>query len=142
MKTKDIIPVLLLFIAMTVSAQKKITVSELPPGAEDFIKQYFPNTTIDIAKKDWEHGEKGYEVILSDGTEVEFWKDGKWREVDGRKKPIPTGFIDKSIVDYVTKNYPNNKITHIDYGHKDVDVDLTEKIDLEFSKEGKFLEED
>ena len=139
MKTRNFFTVLLLFIAMAVSAQKKIAVSELPSGARDFIKQYFPNATIDKAKKDAEHGEKGYEVILSDGTEVEFWKDGKWREVDGRKNPIPIGFIDKKIVDYVTTNYPNNRITHIDYGHKDVDVDLTDNIDMEFTKEGTFI---
>lgn len=142
MKTRNIFTVLLLFIAMTVSAQKKIEVSELPSGARDFLKEYFPNATIDKAKKDAEHGEKGYEVILSDGTEVEFWKDGKYREVDGKEKSIPTGFIDQRIVDYVSKNYPNNKITHIDYGHKDVDVDLTDDVDLEFSKDGKFLKGD
>ena len=142
MKTKTIIVVLLLFTALTTTAQRKITVAELPPGAEDFITKHFPNATIAIAKKDWEHGEKGFEVILSDNTEVEFWKDGTWREVDGRGKPIPTAFIAPSIVEYVTKHYPNNKITHIDYGHKDVDVDLTGKIDLEFSKEGKFIKAD
>ena len=142
MNTRNIFTVLLLFIAITVSAQKKIEVSELPSGARDFIKQYFPNATIDKAKKDAEHGEKGYEVILSDGTELEFWKDGKYREVDGKKKPIPTGFIDQSIVDYVTKNYPDKKITHIDYGHKDVDVDLTDDVDLEFTKEGTFIKGD
>ena len=139
MRTKNIFTILLLFIAMTVTAQKKIAVSELPAGAIDFIKNYFPNATIEKAKKDAEHGEKGYEVILSDGTEVEFWKDGKWREVEGKKNPIPTGFIDRKIVDYVAANYPNNKITHIDYGHKDVDVDLTDNIDLEFTKEGTFI---
>lgn len=142
MKTKNIFAVLLLFVVMTAFSQKKITVAELPPGAEDFISKHFPKATISIAKKDREHGEKGFEVILSDGTEVEFWKDGKWREVDGHGKPIPTAFIAPSIVEYVAKNYPNNKITHIDYGHKDVDVDLTGKIDLEFSKEGKFLKGD
>lgn len=142
MKTKNILTALLLFLAMAVSAQKKIAVSELPSGAEDFIKRHFPKETIKEAKKDREDGEKGYEVILSGGTEVEFWKDGKWREVDGKGKPIPTAFIAPSIVEYVAKKYPKNKITHIDYGHKDVDVDLTGKIDLEFSKEGKFLKED
>lgn len=142
MKTKMIIVVVLLFTALTTTAQKKITVAELPPGAEDFINKHFPKATIVIAKKDWEHGEKGFEVILSDNTEIEFWKDGTWREVDGRGKPIPTAFIAPSIVDYVTKNYPNNKICHIDYGHKDVDVDLTGKIDLEFTKDGKFLKAD
>lgn len=139
MKTKNIFAVLLLLLALTVSSQKKIAVSELPSAATEFIKLYFPNATIEKAKKDAEHGEKGYEVILSDGTEVEFWKDGKWREVEGKKNPIPTGFIDKKIADYVAANYPNNKITHIDYGHKDVDVDLTDNIDLEFTKEGTFI---
>lgn len=139
MKTRNIITGLLLFIAVTVSAQKKIEVSDLPPASINFIREYFPNATVDKAKKDAEHGEKGYEVILSDGTEVEFWKDGKYREVDGKKKPIPTGYIDRKIVEYVAKNYPNNKITHIDYGHKDVDVDLTDDIDLEFTKEGTFI---
>lgn len=139
MKTRNIFTILLFFMTMIVSAQKKIEASELPSGANEFIRKYFPSATIKKAKKDAEHGEKGYEVILSDGTEVEFWKDGKWREIDGKGKPIPTGFIDKSIRDYVAKNYPKNKITHIDYGHKDVDVDLTGDIDLEFSKDGKFL---
>jgi hypothetical protein len=142
MKTRNIFAVLMLFIAMTVSAQKKIEVFELPLASINFIREYFPNVTVDKATKDAEHGEKGYEVILSDGTEIEFWKDGKWREVDGKNNPIPTDFINRKIVDYVTKNYPKNKITHIDYGHKDVDVDLTDKIDLEFTKEGTFIKGD
>lgn len=142
MKTTHILTATLLFFALTVNAQKKIEVSELPSEATEFIKKYFPNAEIEKVKKDAEHGEKGYEVILSDAIELEFWKDGKWREVDGKGKPIPTGFISKSITDYVVKNYPDDKITHIDYGHKDVDVDLTGGKDLEFSKEGKFLKED
>lgn len=139
MKTIITIAVLLISFVTTVNAQKKIEFAELPKASQEFIKKYFSNTTVDVVKKDAEHGEKGYEVKLKDGTEVEFWKDGSYREVDGDDKPIPTGFIPKAIKDYVTKNYPNEKITHIDYGHKDLDVDLTNKIDLEFTKEGKFL---
>jgi putative PepSY-like beta-lactamase-inhibitor len=126
-------------IGTAATAQKRIEVSELPKGATEFLNKHFSGISIDKAKKDAEHGEKGYEVILSDGTEIEFWKDGSYREVDGKDKPIPTAYIDPKITDYVTKNYSGKKITHIDYGHKDVDVDLEGKIDLEFSKEGKFL---
>lgn len=139
MKTKITIVAILLGFVISAHAQKKIEVTELPKPAQQFLKKYFSHTTVDIAKKDAEHGEKGYEVKLKDGTEVEFWKDGSYREVDGDDKPIPTDFIPKSIKDYVAKNYPNEKITHIDYGHKDLDVDLTNKIDLEFTKEGKFI---
>jgi Putative beta-lactamase-inhibitor-like, PepSY-like len=142
MKTKNILAVLLLVVALSATAQKKIKPSELPQGATAFLDKHFKGIPIEKAKKDAEHGEKGYEVILKDGTEIEFWKDGAWREVDGKGKPIPTAYISAVIVEYVDKNYPNEKITHIDYGHKDVDVDLTNKIDLEFDKSGRFLKGD
>lgn len=142
MKTKIAFAALLLGLAVSANAQKKIETTELPKAAREFLQKHFSHTSIEVAKKDAEHGEKGYEVKLKDGTEVEFWKDGSYREVDGGKNPIPTAFIPDSIKDYVSKNYPNEKITHIDYGHKDLDVDLTNGIDLEFTKEGKFLKAD
>src|SRR5690606_35905859 len=120
MNTKIITAVLLLGFAISAKAQKKIEVTELPKPAQEFLKKHFSNTSVEVAKKDAEHGEKGYEVKLKDGTEVEFWKDGSYREVDGGDKPIPTEFIPKAVKDYVKKNYPNEKITHIDYGHKDL----------------------
>jgi uncharacterized membrane protein YkoI len=140
---KKIIIIAVMFLGFTISAnaQKKIEVTELPKPAQDFLKKHFSNREIDVVKKDAEHGEKGYEVKLKDGTEIEFWKDGSYREVDGGKKPIPTAFIPASVKDYVSKNHPNEKITHIDYGHKDLDVDLTNNIDLEFTKEGKILKD-
>ncbi|WP_035643745.1 PepSY-like domain-containing protein [Flavobacterium sp. ASV13] len=141
MKTHHIIVVLLFGFVISANAQKRIETTELPKPAQEFLQKYFSYTAVDIAKKDAEHGEKGYEVILKDGTEVEFWKDGSYREVDGEKNPIPTDFIPANIKDYVSKNYPNEKITHIDYGHKDLDVDLTNGIDLEFTKDGKILKD-
>ncbi|MCI9845038.1 PepSY-like domain-containing protein [Flavobacterium pectinovorum] len=142
MKTKIFTVALLLGFVISTNAQKKIEVTELPKPAQEFLKKHFSHTSVEKAKKDAEHGEKGFEVKLKDGTEVEFWKDGSYREVDGDEKPIPTEFIPKNIKEYVAKHYPNEKITHIDYGHKDLDVDLTNKIDLEFTKEGKFIKGD
>ncbi|MDQ6531316.1 PepSY-like domain-containing protein [Flavobacterium sp. LHD-85] len=141
MKKRIFLAVVLLLIAISANAQKKIEVTELPKPAQDFLKKHFANENVASAHKDAEHGEKGYEVKLKDGTEVEFWKDGSYREVDGGDKPIPTDFIPDTIKAYVSKNHPNEKITHIDYGHKDVDVDLTNNIDLEFSKDGKILKD-
>lgn len=136
---KAVIVTAMVLFAIATNAQKKIETSELPAAARTFLDTHFKGIAIDKAKKDAEHGEKGYEVILADGTEIEFWKDGSYREVDGKDRPIPTAYIDPKVVEYVNANYPNNKITHIDYGHKDLDVDLTGKIDLEFTKEGTFL---
>ncbi|MCP2027548.1 putative membrane protein YkoI [Flavobacterium sp. HSC-32F16] len=141
MKNRIFLAIALLTITISASAQKKIEVAELPKPAQEFLKKHFSGTTVESAKKDAEHGEKGFEVKLKDGTEVEFWKDGSYREVDGGDNPIPTAFIPDNIKAYVAKNHPNEKITHIDYGHKDLDVDLTNKIDLEFTKDGKILKD-
>lgn len=141
MKTRILFAIALLSLTISASAQKKIEVTELPKPAQEFLNKHFSNTTIESVKKDAEHGEKGFEVKLQDGTEVEFWKDGSYREVDGGDKPIPTAFIPDNVKAYVAKNHPNEKITHIDYGHKDLDVDLTNDIDLEFTKDGKILKD-
>lgn len=141
MKTRILFAIALLSLTISASAQKKIEVTELPKPAQEFLKKHFSNTTIESVKKDAEHGEKGFEVKLQDGTEVEFWKDGSYREVDGGDKSIPTAFIPDNVKAYVAKNHPNEKITHIDYGHKDLDVDLTNDIDLEFTKNGKILKD-
>lgn len=141
MKRKIFLAIALLIVTVSVSAQKRIEVTELPKPAQEFLKKHFKHTSVVTAQKDPEHGEKGYEVKLKDGTEVEFWKDGSYREVDGGDNPIPTAYIPDNIKAYVTKNHPNEKITHIDYGHKDLDVDLTNKIDLEFTKDGKILKD-
>ncbi|MBD3582792.1 PepSY-like domain-containing protein [Flavobacterium selenitireducens] len=138
MKTTFILAIVLS--ALSANAQlNKIKVSELPQPAQAFLSEHFKEYKIAQAYKESQIGEKGFEVKMTDGTEVEFTKDGKWREVDGNDKPIPTAFIDKKITSYIAKAYPGKKITHIDYGHKDIDVDLEGKLDLEFDKNGNFL---
>lgn len=141
MEREIFLAVTLLILTISVNAQKKIEVTELPKDAQEFLKTHFSHTSVEKVQKDPEHGEKGYEVKLKDGTEVEFWKDGSYREVDGGDMPIPTDFIPNNIKAYVAKNHPSERITHIDYGHKDLDVDLTNKIDLEFTKDGKILKD-
>jgi len=142
MNTKITFAAVLLGLAVSASAQTKIEASELPKPATFFLDRYFKNEAIDVVKKDAEHGENGYEVKLKNGMEIEFYKDGKVREVDGGDKPIPTDYISLAIVNYAAQHYPNEKITHVDYGHKNIDVDLTNKIDLEFNRDGSFLKVD
>lgn len=123
-----------LFCVSTINSQKKIEVSDLPSAASQFLKRHFANEVIKKVKQRRKHGQRGYEVYLTNGTQIGFWKDGKWREVHGHKKPIPTDFIDERIRNYVAENYPESKITHIDYGNNDIRVDVTGKSNLKFTK--------
>lgn len=135
MKTKIILVTSMLAFTFSIFSQKKIDFEKLPASSQEFLNTYFSSTPIIIATKDKENGEKGFEVKLKNGIYVEFWKDGSYREVNGGNKPIPTGFIPKSVLKYVTKRYPKEKITRIDYGHEDLEVNLTHNIVLKFTKD-------
>jgi len=128
------------FLGISANAQETtIKNSELPAEATAFIKKYFSKSTIHHAIKDKDKTKITYEVMLDNMTELEFTEKGAWKEVDGKDKAIPTGYILKPILDYVKNNYPKASITHIDKGLSDIDIDLDNGIELEFDLKGKFL---
>lgn len=141
MKMKNIIVALSLLFAVTTFAQNKKT-SEIPANSKQFLSEQFPQHTISSVRDNDANRIKGFTVTLSNNTEIEFRKDGHWKEVDGNGKEIPTALVVQPILDYVTKNYPKEKITKIEYSLSKIEIDLTNKIDLQFDKDGKFIKID
>lgn len=141
MKIRNIIAALTFLTAVTAKAQNN-TIAELPAKSQDFLRENFSKLTVSKVVKDGEGSKKGYKAILSDNTEVEFWKNGDWREVDGNGKAIPTFFVLGAIQDYVNKNYSSEKITQIEYHPASIDIELTNKVSLKFDINGKFVKID
>lgn len=141
MKIRNFIVVLSFLTAITANAQKNAK-TELPAKAQQFLKDNFPKQTITLVKEDSEDDMNGYKAILSDNTEVEFRKNGNWREIDGKGKAIPTFFVVQPILDYVAKNYSSQKITQIEYHQDKIEIELSNKVGLEFDKDGKFVKID
>lgn len=140
MKIKNLLLALFTLASFAVTAQEEtITTRELPAPAVEFLATNFKDNPVKHVVKDTDKKKVAFEVTLADGTELEFTQKGKWKEVDGNRKAIPTAFIPQSILDYVKTNYPKEQITHIDKGHRDYDVDLSNGLDLEFDLAGKFL---
>lgn len=140
---KHTFSLLLLTATLIATAQEKpIRPTDLPKPAIDFLQLYFKNNAIHHAVKDTDKKKISYEVMLADGTEVEFNAEGKWKEVDGKDKAIPTAFIPVSIINYVNAKYAKEKIYHIDKGLKDIDIELGNKVELEFDLSGKFIRVD
>lgn len=141
MKIRNIIVAATLFTSVVTFAQQN-SKSELPVKAQQFLTENFPEQIVSSVLVDAKDSKKGFKAILSDKTEVEFWKNGNWREIDGKGKAIPTNFVVQPILDYVTKNYPNQKITQVEYSLGKIEVDLSNKKSLEFDKDGKFVKID
>lgn len=117
--------------------------SALPKAAQTTIANNF-KSKVSLVKidKDWGRISE-YEVILTDGTEISFDKDGNWDNVEvNNTKSVPAAFVPKSIRAYVAKQQPGQRIVGIDRDRKGYDVELSNGIDLKFDKAGNFLRYD
>ncbi len=111
--------------------------SQLPSKATEFISQYFPSAKILSSQKDKDE----YEVKLSDGTEIDFYKDGEWKDVDAAAGVIlPTGFYPSEIDNYIAQYYEGlgiNEITKVARGYE---VELNTGTEMIFAHDGSFIE--
>jgi len=113
--------------------------AELPVQAKSFIDSYFGGYTVLRIERDTRSVEEYYEVHLTDGTQIDFDKEGIWTEVDGNGRAIPTGFINPQIVAYITANHPTTSVESIGKEVYGFDVDLLNNLDLRFNGNGDFL---
>ena len=68
-------------------------INQLPLAARNFINQHFVKPQVAHIKIDSEILSKKYEVLLTNGTEIDFDSKGNWQEVDAKKGRIPATII-------------------------------------------------
>lgn len=119
--------------------EKIMDPSRLPEKAQNFITNNFDGATITNVTKEYDDFTIHYDAYLSDGSYVEFDKDGRWREVENRTKGVPTSIIPVKIMEYVTTNYADNFVIKIEHTDRHYEVELNNDFDLYFSHDGNFI---
>lgn len=127
------------FLTTIVSFGQNTEKLKLPLKSQHFLSDNFSTQTVTSVIENASDSKKGFKAILADNTEVQFWKNGNWREIDGHGKAIPTFFITPPILDYVEKNYSSQKITQVEYNIGKIEIELTNKLKIEFNTDGKFV---
>ena len=117
------------------SCDRTVSVDKLPKQAKQFIAAHFNGVEVLSVRKD---GLK-YDVVMFDGTEIEFKSGGKWIEVDCGLNPLPDGILPPNITQYLAMRFPVNFATHVKYDHRRYEVELDNDIDLLFDKNGGFM---
>ena len=118
----------------------QIQFSELPQKAQTFVKTHFSESDIASVWKDTEMLlVEDYTVVFNNGTEIEFYPSGEWKEVKSRCTEIPAKIIPNGIAQYVSQNYSGHPIKKISKKRYGYEVELIGGTDLEFSQNGKFL---
>lgn len=134
----------LLAIATTLSVAARDTfsrnISDLPQTAQNILNQNF-KAKLSLIKIEKSLGRiDEYEVVLEDGTEINFDRDGKWKDVEVRLgKSVPASIVPKAIRDYVKANNQNKKIIGIEKTGKHYEVELENGVELRFDRAGNFL---
>ncbi|MBK1964496.1 PepSY-like domain-containing protein [Campylobacter novaezeelandiae] len=107
MKIKNIIISLILFNYL--SADMIISFDSLPQNSKEFIKKYF-KAPVGIVQQD----KNSYEVYLSDGTELEFSKDGSWKEIEAKIIPIDLDILPANIANIIKNEFKDIKAREIE----------------------------
>lgn len=127
------------------SARDRVTTdaNELPQAARTFIKKHFAKTAINHIKIDDNifSGDE-YDVVLDNGSEIDFDSKGDWKDIDCGRNGVPASVVLPAISNYVKSNYKNARIESISKKHNKYEVELTNGLDLEFSRSGAFMRVD
>ena len=93
---------------------RPVRFDQLPAKAQAYVKKYFPQEKVALAKMEKDFFDKKYEVIFANSSKVEFFKDGTWKEVDCKYSTVPEAVIPEAILRYVKATYPNHKVVKIE----------------------------
>lgn len=131
--------------AMTTSAlaadDTPVQVAQMPNAAQQFIGQYFGDVQVSYATMDGGF-DKSYDVVLVNGTKIEFDGDGNWTEVDCKHGVVPQELIPEQIRRYVADNHPGQQIEQIDRRARGWEVELSNGIDLKFNRNFRLMDLD
>lgn len=116
-----------------------ITATELPGDAQAFVSTYFPGVGIVSSYRDKDE----YEIILENGTRIDFDNTGAWESVDAPTgTAVPQGFYPVAIDRYIEMKMPGQSINEISREKRGYEVELLTGTELYFSSDGAFVKFD
>ena len=117
--------------------------SVLPKSAQTTLEKNF-KSKVSVVKIDKDFGRiSEYEVVMTDGTEITFDRDGNWKDVEVNvSKAVPSGFVPAGVSNYVKSNQKGQRIVGIEKTRGGYEVELSNGVEMKFDKQGNFLKFD
>ncbi len=119
-----------------------INKENLPASSQQFINTHFGNNKISFVKEERDFLDKSYEVVFTDGTKLEFSRNGEWREVDCRYSEVPAAVVPEAIRNYVANKFAGEKVLQIDHERNEYEVRLSNRLELTFDKNFNIIDID
>lgn len=121
---------------------KPISVNTLPAKAQTLLSQHFNGQKVMLATIETGVINKCYDVVLQNGTKLEFDKKGNLTEIDCKQGKVPAKLIPQAIRNYLKKNYPAQAVKKIEMSKNEYEVELANGLDLTFNKHFQLIDID
>ncbi len=111
----------------------------LPAAAQNFIARNF-KAKVNLIKIDsGTFSSTDYDVILTDGSEIDFDSAGNWKDIEvGRSAKVPDAAVPEATRRYVKQNHPKAKIVGIERSRSGFKIELSDGIEFETDRAGAF----
>ena len=121
-------------IAANAGNDKPISVDALPTKAQTMISNHFSNQKVMLATVESGIIGRSYDVVLHNGTKLEFDKKGNLTEINCKQGIVPALLIPQAIKNYLKDNYAGQSVKKIEMNKNEYEVELANGLDLTFNK--------
>ena len=121
---------------------KSITVNALPAKAQTLLNNHFNGQKVMLATIESGVVSRSYDVVLQNGTKLEFDKKGNLTEIDCKQGIVPALLIPQAIKSYLKDNYAGQSVKKIEMNKNEYEVELTNGLDLAFNKHFQLIDID
>ena len=129
-------------IAANAGDEKPINVNDLPAQAQALLSDCFKNQKVMLATMESGIVSKNYDVVLQDGTKLEFDKKGNLTEVDCKHGIVPSQLVPQPIKHFLKNYYEGQSVRKIEIKKKGYEFELVNGLDLTFDKHFKLTDVD
>ena len=117
-------------------------ITKLPAKGQGFIAQNHTDKQLSYIKIDKKHSHKEYDLVFTDGTEVEFDKDGDRKDITSKAAPFSVHVILQTIKVYLDQIYSNIAVDDLVNTRSGYDVEWVKDLFLRFDPSGSFMRVD
>ncbi|KLI55483.1 hypothetical protein SZ44_13455 [Brachyspira hyodysenteriae] len=111
-----------------------VQLSSIPQNAQNFIKQHFANVKVTFIERDWDD----IEVYLENGTQIDFFPNGDWKEVKCYGN-MPATILPANVMNTIKRTYPNAAIIKIEKQFTIFEIKLNNMMELYVDNNGQLL---
>lgn len=127
--------------AANAANDKPISVNALPAKAQTLLSIHFGKQKVMLATVEGVVS-KSYDVVLKNGTKLEFDKKGNLTEVECKQGTVPYRLIPQAIKNYLKANYPRQTVKKLEIKKNEYEVELANGLDLTFNNRFQLVDMD